>query len=146
MPTPYGDRTVADLRKIAADRKVDVPGKARKADLVAALEAADASETAAPPSEGREDGTDRYVVLRELQAPPEAPDVGQVSPRLAPPPRLSPALAERARIAREQQTRNPRRRPRFPIPLLDPELERIAAETRTVDDTSTGPATQPPPR
>lgn len=37
---PLASMTLAELRALAADRGVDVPAKARKTDVVAALEAA----------------------------------------------------------------------------------------------------------
>jgi hypothetical protein len=147
------DLTVAELRDLAAERGVEVPARARKADLIAALEAA--------PTRREE-----FVVLRETATDdPPPPDNtfprGKRRPgeRVAPPhpdpdlarragpgvtvPALSPALAAEAAEAAAAERRAPRRRPRYPAPRISPELVRIAEETRTADEASTGPATRP---
>ena len=40
-PTELDDMTVAELRELAEESGVDLPSKAKKADIIAAIEAAD---------------------------------------------------------------------------------------------------------
>lgn len=48
---PYEGKTMAELRKLAADRGVDVKAAKSKSEVIAALEAAEAEQTTAEESE-----------------------------------------------------------------------------------------------
>lgn len=53
---PLDDLTVAELKALAADRNVDLAGASKKAELVAALQAAEAAPPAPPADAKPDDG------------------------------------------------------------------------------------------